>query len=54
MNEEVIDEMEIIRDRQVETNQDQPAEMTCDADYDQNIAAWSGNFEKKAANSHIQ
>ena len=26
MNEEVIDEMEIIRDRRVETNQDQSAE----------------------------
>ena len=53
MNEEVIDEMEIIRDRRVETNYDQ-LKMTRDADYDQNIAAWSGNIEKKAAHSHIQ
>ena len=53
MKEEEIDEMEIIRDRRIETNQDQ-LKMTRDADYDQNIAAWSGNFEKKAANSHIQ
>ena len=53
MKEEEKDEMEIIRDRRIDTNQDQ-LKMTRDADYDQNIAAWSGNFEKKAASSHIQ
>ena len=53
MKEEEKDEMEIIRDRRIDTNQDQ-LKMTRDADYDQNIAAWSGNFEKKAADSHIQ
>ena len=53
MKEEEKDEMEIIRDRRIDTNQDQ-LKMTRDADYDQNIAAWSGNIEKKAAQSHIQ
>ena len=53
MKEGERDEMEIIRDRRIETNQDQ-LKMTRDADCDQKMAAWSGNFEKKAAHSHIQ